>query len=116
MTAPMPDWVEQGRRLVVGLLDGVGTAHHHASDDPAARSCPLCAAQATWRERGPALLEGLADVLSSTAEVLRASASRTTPDGSAADPDPTPDTSVPAEETVSQQAPAPSPVQRIDVA
>ena len=115
MTAPMPDWVEQGRRLVAGLVENVGAAHQHGSDDDA-RSCPLCAARTAWRDRRPDLLEGLADVLASTAEVLRASAARSAPDGSAAGPEPTTDTPAPAEETVSQQAPAPSPVQRIDVA
>jgi len=127
MSTSTPDWFEQGRRLVAGLVENVGASHQHRSaDDPAAEaaSCPVCAARSAWRQRRPDLLEGLADVLASTAEVLRASAARPTPDGSAADgtttpgttPDPRPDTTAPAEETVSQQAPTPSPVQRIDVA
>ena len=119
MSAPTPDWFEQGRRLVAGLVENVGASHQHRSaDDPAAEaaSCPVCAARSAWRQRRPDLLEGLADVLASTAEVLRASAARSTPDGSAADEATPPHPTAPAEETVTQQAPAPRPVQRIDVA
>ena len=127
MSTSTPDWFEQGRRLVAGLAENVGAAHQHGSAADT-RSCPVCAARAAWRDRRPDLLEGLADVLASTAEVLRASAARATPDGSAAGeaatpgttpdttPDPPSDPTTPAEETVSQQAPTPSPVQRIDVA
>jgi hypothetical protein len=125
MTAAGADWVEQARRLLAdtgagarltdalgGLLGERPVADHSAE----CRWCPLCSALATLRARRPDLIEAVADVLATTATVLRASAagSHPTPDGDEAGagaPDPTPD---PAEESVTQ--PAPAPVQRIDVA
>jgi hypothetical protein len=122
MSTAGADWVEQARRLLadtgagarlteaLGALVGERPAADHSAE---CRWCPLCSALATLRGRRPDLLEAVADVLATTATVLRASAagSRTTADDEAGVPDPSPD---PAEETVTE--PAPTPVQRIDVA
>lgn len=123
MSAAGADWVEQARRLLADtgagarLTDALGgLLGDRPADDHSAecRWCPLCSALATLRARRPELLEALADVLVSTATVLRDSAAagtRAGPDGDTATPDPTPS---PAEDTVTK--PAPTPVQRIDVA
>lgn len=123
MSAAGADWVEQARRLLADtgagarLTDALGglLADRSAVDHSAeCRWCPLCSALATLRARRPELLEALADVLATTATVLRDSAAagtRAGPDGDPATPDPT---SHPAEDTVTK--PAPTPVQRIDVA
>ena len=117
---------------VLGSL--LGTPEDRGPHGPAAdagaecRSCPLCAGLAALRGHRPDLVEALADVLASAAAALRTAAgapadvpagTRTTPDGSAATPDaPARDVPVDAipEETVPTMAPAPAPVQRIDVA
>jgi hypothetical protein len=131
MSATGADWVEQARRLLTetpagarlgetlggllgtpsGLFGAPGAPADHSAE---CRRCPLCAALATLRGRRPELLEALADVLSTTAAVLRDSAAAGTPtssDRTGAAPDPTPH---PAEDIVTE--PAPAPVQRIDVA
>ena len=123
-----------------GLLGPSAAADHEApapeatgraATGPAAaecRWCPLCVGLAALRGHRPDLVEALADVLASAAAALRTAAgapadvpagTRTTPDGSAAAPDaPARDVPVDAtpEETVPTMAPAPAPVQRIDVA
>ena len=149
MTAPTPDWLdqaaEQARRLLAGsglgdTLAGVLGADRAApagepTGSPAGESadcrwCPVCRGVAALREHRPDLLAGLADVLATTADVLRSAAgaatadgagtSRPTSAGSAAGrgtPDPT--RTAPAEDLVNDAVtqPAPvSPVQRIDVA
>ena len=125
MTSPGPDWVEQARRFVVssGLADalsgvarpeGTGTAGDPAADHAAeCRWCPLCAGLAALRGRRPDLVEGLADVLSTAAAVLRthAAATSATDTGAAAEEE-----SRPPAGPVAEESPPPSPVQRIDVA
>ncbi len=125
MSEPGADWFEQARRLLTETPAGarlgetlnglLGTPRSAPADHSAeCRHCPLCAALATLRGRRPELLEALADVLATTASVLRDSAAagaRPGDDGTGAASDPSPH---PAEDPVSQ--PAPTPVQRIDVA
>jgi hypothetical protein len=121
MTSPGPDWVEQARRFVIssGLAEVLSTGRP-AADDRAAtetgtadghaaecRWCPLCAGLAALRGRRPDLVEGLADLLSTAAVVLRAHAGAP----AAADP-PGP---APAG-TAREETPPAAPVQRIDVA
>jgi hypothetical protein len=138
MTSPTPDWVEQARRFVAGsgLADALGAVSAglgnagggstpeggtaegsgpHADHSDECRWCPLCAGLAAVRGRRPDLLEGLADVLTSAAAVLRTHAG-TVPDSAArgddgAGPEPA---EPPAEATVTE--PSPAPVQRIEVA
>jgi hypothetical protein len=118
MTSPAPDWVEQARRFLAGsgLADALTAMSGHADfpaadtpDDGAAhaaecRWCPLCAGLAALRGRRPDLLDGLADLLTTAATVVRAHASAPADPGSA---EPAPE---PAPE------PGPAPVQRIEVA
>ena len=124
MTAPGPDWVEQARRFAAGLaaehaagaglsdvLDGLlgpaaGQPAADAGPDHGAecRWCPLCAGLAALRGRRPDLLDGLADLLTTAATVVRAHAAAPADPGSA---EPAPE---PAPE------PGPAPVQRIEVA
>ncbi|WP_369133184.1 hypothetical protein [Modestobacter sp. I12A-02662] len=125
MSAAGADWFEQARRLLTDTPAGarlgetlgglLGTPGSAPADHSAECSrCPLCAALATLRGRRPELLEALADVLATTATVLRDSAAAGTRPGddrTGAAPDPT---SHLAEDPVSQ--PAPTPVQRIEVA
>ena len=131
MTSPGPDWVEQARRFVVGsgladALSGVarpdGAAHRSGDGGPAGapadhdadcRWCPVCAGLAALRGRRPDLVEGLADVLSTAAAVLRTHAATTpaTDTGTAAEED-----SRPPAGPVAEESPPPPPVQRIDVA
>jgi hypothetical protein len=138
MTSPTPDWMEQARRFLAGsgladavsaVSDGLGYAGGgpapsggtaEGSGPPADHSaecrwCPLCAGLAAVRGRHPDLLEGLADVLTSAAAVLRTHAAAA-PDSAAgpddgAGPAPAPP---PAEATGTE--PSPAPVQRIEVA
>ena len=132
MTGPGPDWVEQARRFVVssGLGEAL-SAGRPASAGPSAdhsaecRWCPVCVGVAALRGRRPDLVEGLADVLSTAADVLRAHAAagapppgehhaaRTTPSEGQADQPPPSAADPLREETVS---PPPVPVQRIEVA
>ena len=119
---------------VLGGLLGPPAADAHRAEPAGGSSaadcrwCPLCVGLAALRGHRPDLVEALADVLASAAAALRTAAgapadvpagTRTTPDGSAAAPD-APDRDVPvdatSEETVPTMAPAPAPVQRIDVA
>ena len=114
MTAPSAEGWEQALRTVVdSAVDSAAEQGRRLLG-----SSGLVDVLAGVRDRRPDLLEGLADVLASTAEVLRAQATagQPTPSGGGeADPDhPTTSATTPAEETVSQ--PAPTPVQRIDVA
>ena len=119
MTSPGPDWVEQARRFVIssGLGEALaggrpadaGPAGDHAAGGEHAaecRWCPLCAGLAALRGRRPDLVEGLADLLTTAATVLRASA------GQAGAPGPAPAEPVREE----PETPPAAPVQRIDVA
>jgi hypothetical protein len=147
MTSPGPDWVEQARRLVAGsgLADALnafaapegptppsGQAGAPAGHSAECRWCPLCSGLAALRGRRPDLVEGLADVLSTAAAVLRAHAASPADGPAAARADGAPASgstdaappdhptgSMPAEprseDTVTQPTP-PAPVQRIDVA
>lgn len=115
MTDPSPDWVEQARRFLAGsgLADaltsfGAGGPAEPADHAAECRWCPLCSAAAALRGRRPDLVEGLADLLSTAATVLRAHGAASPGDTSApADPA--------AEESAAEPA-SPQPVQRIDVA
>lgn len=136
MTSPGPDWVEQARRFVIssGLVEALAAGRPPGAADPGTtdpgttdpgtsnpdgpadadhaadcRWCPLCAGLAALRGRRPDLVEGLADLLTTAATVLRAS---TAPPAEA-----DPDGRVPAEPVEEEpERPAPPPVQRIDVA
>ncbi len=124
MTGPGPDWVEQARRFVVSsglgeaLSAGRPASAGSAADLPAeCRWCPVCVGVAALRGRRPDLVEGLADVLSAAATVLRAHAAATAPPpgehpGGRAEEPVSPADAV-REETATPQPP---PVQRIDVA
>ena len=120
MTSPGPDWVEQARRFVInsGLVEAL-SAGRPAGADPdggqppggghaaECRSCPLCAGLAALRGRRPDLVEGLADLLTTAAAALRASAGQAGARGPApSDPGPV------REEPAAGRA---TPVQRIDV-
>jgi hypothetical protein len=120
MTSPGPDWVEQARRFVVssGLAEALsagrpaGSAHAPTDDRPSGhaaecRWCPVCAGLAALGGRRPDLVEGLADLLTTAAAVLRTHAGAP----AATDP-PAPAPADPA----GQETPTPAPVQRIDVA
>ncbi|MGY1855902.1 hypothetical protein [Modestobacter sp. SYSU DS0290] len=137
MTTPGQDWIEQARRLVTGLaaehpaagslagaLGGLlgnattGTADRDgaaACSDADCRWCPLCTGLAALRGRRPDLLEGLADVLATAADALRAQAG--TPAGQRADDGAREPGAPPAnEEPVPSPHPRTARVQRIDVA
>ena len=127
MTSPGPDWVEQARQFVIssGLAEALSAgrpagagpdggrpaAGEHAAE---CRWCPLCAGLAALRGRRPDLVEGLADLLTTAATVLRASAAQ------AGDPGPAPAGApgpAPADRVPEEPAAGPAtPVQRIDVA
>ena len=139
MTSPGPDWVEQARRFVVssGLGEALSAGRPESAgpsaDHPAeCRWCPVCVGVAALRGRRPDLVEGLADVLTTAAAVLRAHAAGGAPQsgeqppgeqpaGAGETPPPPGQSDRPApspaeavrEETVTRQ---PDPVQRIDVA
>jgi hypothetical protein len=119
MTSPGPDWVEQARRFVIssGLAEALSAGRPAGAGPDGAqpaggehtaecRWCPLCAGLAALRGRRPDLVEGLADLLTTAATVLRASA------GQAGAPGPAPADPVREEPAAGPAAP----VQRIDVA
>ncbi|SDY77202.1 hypothetical protein SAMN05661080_04555 [Modestobacter sp. DSM 44400] len=122
MTSPAPDWADEARRFLAGsgLADALA-AMGSRTDSPAApasgdgagqpaecRWCPLCVGLAALRGRRPDLLEGLADLLTTAATVVRAQAA-------AAGPAPA-EPAAEDEPVAGDDEPAPAPVQRIEVA
>jgi hypothetical protein len=107
------DWLDSARRLldVLRPADGPAPADDgaqaaHGSD---CRWCPVCQTAAVLRGERPEVTAALADVLTTTAAVLRDLAGepdRTAP-ASEVTPEATPDAAA---------APDPRPVQRIDIA
>ena len=69
---PGTDWIEQGRRLLDALRDGLDRARRaegeHSSD---CRWCPVCQAAAVVRGERPEVTAALADVLATAATALR---------------------------------------------
>lgn len=102
------DWLDSARKLMDALRPAPDTAP--AGPAPAGhgadcRWCPVCQTAAVLRGERPEITAALADVLTTTAAVLRDLA-----DG-VSNPAPTPD--APAAD---EEPPGPEPVQRIDIA
>lgn len=138
MTTPGPDWVEQARRVVEGVIGSAAEGLRHVADggepptgpgaatDPATdadaatgqptagsdcRWCPLCQAAAVLRGERPDLTAALADILTATAAALRQIGGVPQPDGTAAPADAPADPEPPGD-----GEPAPPVVQRIELA
>ena len=80
------DWVDSARRLLDAFRPPAGTpaaipepGAGHAAD---CRWCPVCQAAAVLRGERPEVNAALADVLATTASVLRDLAGEPTPSGS----------------------------------
>lgn len=103
------DWVEQARRLVESF--GGATGHpppsEAGSDAAECRWCPLCRALAVLRGERPEVTAALADVLTATADALRAFA---------AAPASPPSSGAPAAEPGPAVGDPPPVVQRIEIA
>jgi hypothetical protein len=84
---PGTDWIEQGRRLLQTLRDGLdvpaGAEGEHSAD---CRWCPVCQAAAVVRGERPEITAALADVLATAATALRTFADAGA-DAPAADPE-----------------------------
>jgi len=69
---PGTDWIEQGRRLLEALREGLdapaGEGGEHSSD---CRWCPVCQVAAVVRGERPEVTAALADVLATAATALR---------------------------------------------
>ena len=105
------DWADSARRLLDALRPSTDAGPAGTADAPAhgadCRWCPVCQTAAVVRGERPEVTAALADVLATTAAVLRDLAGE--PDRSAA-----PDAG--DGETGEDDAPGPAPVQRIDIA
>ncbi len=103
------DWVEQARRLVesFGGLTGHPPPTEAAHDATECRWCPLCQALAVLRGERPEVTAALADVLTATADALRAFA---------AAPEGTPSSEAPAGRPGPPVGDPPPVVQRIEIA
>ena len=91
MTTPA-DWAESARRLLDVLRPPAGAAATPGEDSPAhgadCRWCPVCQTAAVLRGERPEVSAALADVLATTASVLRDLAGEPArPSGPAAGPD-----------------------------
>jgi len=91
MTTPA-DWAESARRLLDVLRPPAGAAAVPGEDRPAhgadCRWCPVCQTAAVLRGERPEVSAALADVLATTASVLRDLAGEPArPSGPAAGPD-----------------------------
>jgi hypothetical protein len=108
-----PDWEEQVRRLVDGLRGLLGEAAASgggAGIGSDCRWCPVCQVVAVVRGERPEVSTALADVLTSTANTLRALA-----ESPAAPPSAPP--AEPSVRTDDDEAGAPPPeVQRVEIA
>jgi hypothetical protein len=109
MTTPA-DWADSARRLLDVLRPPTGAPTGDAGEPRPAhgadcRWCPVCQAAAVLRGERPEVTAALADVLTTTAAVLRDLA------GEPHRPDP-----APAGPADGDDEPGPGPVQRIDIA
>ena len=106
---PGTDWIEQGRRLLETLRNGLdapaGAEGEHSSD---CRWCPVCQVAAVVRGERPEVTAALADVLATAANALRTFA-----DAGADAPDPAPDADGAEDGEGGGDPPA---VQRIEIA
>ncbi len=106
------DWVDSARRLLDVFRPPVGTPS--ATPEPGAdhgadcRWCPVCQAAAVLRGERPDVTAALADVLATTASVLRDLAGEPTP--------PAPTAASPESDAGPDDEPGPATVQRIDIA
>lgn len=106
------DWLASARKLLDALRPGpeptpagpAAPAGSHAAD---CRWCPVCQAAAVVRGERPEVTGALADVLITTASVLRDLAGEPTRPGADV---------VDADEPRDEEGPDPRPVQRIDIA
>lgn len=102
------DWVDSARRLLdavrppAGAEDGAGAVGAHGAD---CRWCPVCQTAAVLRGQRPEVSAALADVLATTASVLRELAGEPARPAGPPETPPTPDDDA-----------GPGPVQRIDIA
>jgi hypothetical protein len=106
------DWAEQARRLVeaLGGLTGHTRADEADQGPPECRWCPLCQSLAVLRGQRPEVTAVLADVLTATADALRAfAAAPETPASAGRDEPGASDAAPPAGEP-------PPVVQRIEIA
>jgi hypothetical protein len=108
------DWVDSARRLLDAVRPPAGTSTGASPDaaghgGPDCRWCPVCQTAAVLRGERPEVNAALADVLATTAAVLRELAGEP---ARAADPpaDPSADAADPDDRG------GPAPVQRIDIA
>jgi hypothetical protein len=114
MTTPA-DWAESARRLLDVLRPPAGAAATPDEDRPAhgadCRWCPVCQTAAVLRGERPEVSAALADVLATTASVLRDLAGEPArPSDQGAGPDPA------AEQDDRDGDSGPGAVQRIDIA
>jgi hypothetical protein len=111
MTTPA-DWAESARRLLDVLRPSTGTAAVPGEERPVhgadCRWCPVCQTAAVLRGERPEITAALADVLATTASVLRDLA------GEPARPEAGPDAA--AEQDDRDGDSGPGAVQRIDIA
>ena len=106
---PGTDWIEQGRRLLETLRSSAEASDgEHGSD---CRWCPVCQTAAVLRGERPEVTAALADVLATTASVLRDLAGEPVRPGG---PAPGPDAAGPQDDRDGDSGPAA--VQRIDIA
>ena len=114
MTTPA-DWAESARRLLDVLRPPSGAATVPGEERTAhgadCRWCPVCQTAAVLRGERPEVTAALADVLATTASVLRDLAGEPVrPSGPAADP------GVPGQQDDGDDDSGPGAVQRIDIA
>ncbi|MBJ7451107.1 MAG: hypothetical protein JHC71_03360 [Blastococcus sp.] len=113
MTTPA-DWAESARRLLDVLRPPAGAATVPGEDRNAhgadCRWCPVCQTAAVLRGERPEVNAALADVLATTASVLRDLAEPVRPSGPAPAPDPA------GQQDDRDGDGGPGAVQRIDIA